>query len=700
MNGNRQTHFLDIDTMANITTFDEMQDKAVSQTMGDMRREKLLSWVMGKVELFELERDRLNDPELKERYYHIWRGKYHEGMKHRASETSHLVHPATSAAIDSYMAELESATIDNDYFCAIKDDDDNHDVEVIEKQLKTDFTRPEAKIRDSMSALGLMGAIFGEACGEMHVEVIPQLKIKDVAGEAKVVRGKDRKIVKIDPFLPTQFIYDPGASSVEDSLGLGYKRYIPFHVVTEKQSQGIWRKEVDVQVTGVTNKNLLDSELGPSTNSEVVEITKWNGKVPKALLDKSDDKMSTMVDTASPELQRVLEVDENDLVEGMVVIMNGAEILMDKKNPTLLKDRLFLYHRMERVPTTLHGRGVAEKAHSPQSALDGNMRAQMDATAKVVHPVFGVNRNLAGTRGFKFKQKPGQVNIFNGDPRAAVARLDLGDVSPTLFQNTEKLEQLVATATNTFDTSALNQTGSIASQGGATMAVTSFVKRAKMSIRNFNEDVIIPFVNVAARLYMQLEPEIYKPTDVTFTAIGTMGALAREIEQAHALNLMKTVPQDTPGWWVLFRSVMVNSNFADKESMIEFADAMLEQSIQPPQPDPLVDAQIAEIQNRIANQSQDTRTNSVRALAETARVSLDMANSDVESAKTFSEIILNVAKAEAEEAGSQMPLYKGLAQQLVGDENQRIENSGTFPREEIQIARATSIGGANQILGE
>lgn len=685
--------------MAEIKKIEGLEDDEVALTMGDMRRGKLLSWVMGKVQDFEKARDNDGTEEMQSRYYHIWRGKYHEGLKNRKSEISKLIHPATSAAIDMYIGELESATIDNDYFTSIQDNDEQEDVGAIEKQLKTDLKDPKAGVYDCMSMLGLMGAIFGEAVAEVYPYRKPQLKIvRGPDGRPLVSRGKDKLLVRLDPVLPTQFIFDTGASTLEDSLGLGYRKYVPMHTVIEKQSQGTWRSDVKVVPSQVSNDMLLDADLGPQADAEVVEIIKWNGKVPRALLEKNEDEEPVLVDENNPEIQRQIQVDEEDLVEGMVVIMNEGEVLMDTLNPTLLGDRMFIYHRMERIPGTLRGRGLAEKAHSPQSALDANLRAQMEATAKVVHPVFGINRRLAGTRGFKFKQAPGQVNVFNGDPREAVARLDLGDVSPSLFANTDKLEQLVAQATATFDQSAVNQSGAVAQTGGANLAVSSFLKKAKKGIRNFNEDVVIPFVNMAARMFIQLDPDNYQPTDVTFTAIGTMGAMAREIEQAHALNLMKTVPADSPGWWMLFRAVMVNSNFKDKEAMVQFADAMLEQSVQP-KDNPLQEAQIREIENKIENQTQDTRTNRVRALAETARVALEMADSDVESAKTMSEVILNLAKAEGEEEGDQSSLYREAMAQLVTEAKSKVNESGVFPNEEIQIARATALEGATSDSG-
>lgn len=680
--------------MAEVKKIEGLEDDELALTMGDMRREKLLSWVMGKVQDFEKARDSDGTEEMMSRFYHIWRGKYHEGLKNRKSEVSKLIHPATSAAIDGYIGELESATIDNDYFTAIQDNDTDEDIAVIEKQLRVDLKDPKAGIYDSLSMIGLMSAIFGEAAAEVYTYRKPQLKIvQGPDGEPRVSRGNDKLLLRLDPTLPTQFIYDVGAASIEDSLGLGSRKYVPMHTVIEKQSQGVWRSDVKVVPSQVSNEMLLDSDLGPQADAEVVEIIKWNGKVPRALIEKESDDEPVIVDADNPEIQRQVEVDEEDLIEAMVVIMNEGEILMDRPNPTLLQDRMFIYHRMERVPGTLRGRGLAEKAHSAQSALDANLRAQMEATAKVVHPVFGVNKLMAGSRGFRFKQRPGQVNEFNGDPRAAVARLDLGDVSPSLFTNTDKLEQLVAQATSTFDQSANNQTASISQNGGANLAVSSFLKKAKKGIRNFNEDVIIPFVNMAARIFMQLDPEHYKPTDVTFTAIGTMGALAREIEQAHALNLMKTVPVESPAWWMLFRAVMVNSNFKDKEAMVGFADVMLEQSVQPKE-DPLQEAQIREIENKIENQSQDTRTNRVRALAETARVALEMANSDVEAAKMMSDAILNLAKAEGEEEGNQSSLYREAMAQLVTEAGAKINESGVFPNEEIQIARATALEGA------
>lgn len=683
--------------MAEIKALEGLDEGVTASTVGDLRRKALLDWIMQNVQTFEEERDRGDFEESMSRYYHIWRGKYDPSLKTRKSEWSKLIHPATSAAIDNHVAEVESATIDNDYFMVLQDDDDQSDLTTIEKKLRTDLKNPKAGVQDALSALILIGGIYGEAGAEAYLDSVPQMAIRQgPGGEAVVERGQDKKVMRLNVLLPNQLIYDTGAPTFEDSLGVGSRTYVPLHAVQAKQADGIWREDVEVKAGTVKNETLIDPMIGPSTEGEFVELIKWDGKVPAGYLpDAESDEALVVEDPSQPELQKELDVDETDLVEARVVIANETDIMFESTNKTLLQERMFMYYRPERVPGSLRGRGVAEKAHSPQSSLDGMMRANMEASAKTVHPIFGINGLMKG-RGFKFSQRPGAVMEVQGDPSQVIKRIDLGGVSPELFANTTKLEELVAVATNTFDSSAMNNVGSVAAQGGASMAITSFVKRTKRAVRNFNEDILMPFVTLAAHMLMQFDPENYKPTDVTFTAAGSMGALAREVEQANAMNIMKTVPVQSPGWWVLFRAVMMNSNFQDRDDMVLFAEQQLQAAANPQQSE-LEKMQIAEIQNKIQNQSQDTRTNLVRALAETARVSLEMVKSDDESAKLKSEAILNLAKAEAEEVGKNMNQYKTVMDLLTVDAKAQQSASGVFPNEEIQVARAASLGGADQL---
>lgn len=686
--------------MADVKVIDITEDEiSTEDTLMSVRRKALARWILDTVDELEEQGDRDNTADFHQRLFNIWLGKYSEKLRTRKTERSKLIHPATSAAIDSFHSEITSATIDQKFFAALHDDDENEDIAAMERQLRMDIDDERAGIRDAMSTIALMGAILGEACAEVYVMNKEQMGIvQNAIGEAEVVINGTKMLVGLEPFLPYQFIRDTGANTLDDSIGLARRTYLPVHAVREIQARGApFVDGFDVTSTEVKDEKRLDITVGPKSGANVAEVLKWHGKVPRGLLPNENDDEVIEEDEAGNKTVKV-EYDEKDLVEAMVWIVNGQDILLERENPELMKHRMFLYYRMDRVPGSLRGRGVAEKAFNVQMGLDGNLRAQMDATALTVHPIFGINLNLVG-RGFKPRKMPGSVNAFTGDPDQGMKRLDMGTINPEVFQNTSHLESLVALATSAMDNSPVNQAASVAQAGGPNIAVTSFLKKAKSAVQNFNTDVVNPFVNLAARLFMKLEPKVYKPTDVIFKAVGTMGAMAREIEYARVSNVMKTVPAQSPGWWALFIEAMDNSNTERREQLVEFGKAMLEQAINP-EPSPMEQAQIADLESQRANRDQDSQTQRIRSIIEGARASLEMAQVDAKMAETFSKTILNLATAEEKEAGTQLPEYTAFAQQLVAEANQKFYSDGTAPVDEISIAREIALRGASSNPGQ
>jgi propanediol dehydratase small subunit len=89
--------------------------------------------------------------------------------------------------------------------------------------------------------------------------------------------------------------------------------------------------------------------------------------------------------------------------------------------------------------------------------------------------------------------------------------------------------------------------------------------------------------------------------------------------------------------------------------------------MQPPQPDPLIELKRMEIMGRIKAEQARIQVEWIRAQAEIARVAQQARTASSEEAKNESVAILNLAKAEAAELGSQLNTYKAQLEALEAD---------------------------------
>ena len=187
------------------------------------------------------------------------------------------------------------------------------------------------------------------------------------------------------------------------------------------------------------------------------------------------------------------------------------------------------------------------------------------------------------------------------------------------------------------------------------------------------------------RLYMQLEPERYPAVDVTYKVTSVLGTMARELEQQQYATMLNTVEQGSPAFWMLLRSIYQTSSLSNREAVLPLIEQKLNESMQPPPPDPLIQLKRLEVQGRIRAEAARIQVEFIRAQAEIARASNDARTAASEEARNESVAILNLAKAEAQELGSQLNRYKAEVDALEADAASQVGLT------ENVIKRATSI---------
>lgn len=553
----------------------EKQNQYYEPTENDL---ELSAWVVSHTDRWRDYRDQ-NYLDKWAEYERIFRGQWAAEDRTRESERSRIISPATQQAIETRHAEIMEAIFGQGEWFDIEDDirDVNGnplDIEQIKAQLMEDFSRD--KIKKAVDQIELMAEIYGTGIGEIIVKMEKEYApaTQAIPGEMGIaaigVEEKDRVSVKLVPVNPKNFLIDPNATSLDDSMGCAIEKFVSVHKIVEGMEKGIYRK-VDLGTDG-PDDDLEPTEEIISFQDDRVRLLTYYGLVPKEYLEEMEEEEEVDL---FPEDSLADEYDE--LVEAIVVIANGTKILKAEANPYMMKDRPVMAYQDDTVPGRFWGRGTAEKAYNMQKAIDGQLRAHMDSVALTTAPMIAMDATRL-PRGAKFEIKPGKAFLTNGDPNQIMMPFKFGATDQTNIQTAQNFERLLLQATGTVDSAGMpSNVPRDAGAGGMSMAMAGIIKKYKRTLTNFQEDFLIPFINKAAWRYMQFDPERYPAVDVKFIPTATLGILAREFEQQQFIALLQTLGPDTPVLPLILKGILQNSSLTNRQELI----ATLEQMSQP-----------------------------------------------------------------------------------------------------------------------
>lgn len=551
----------------------------------------LTSWIMGRVNKWEDFRN-MGYNRLWAEYWRMWRGRWSPNDRNRLSERSRLIAPALAQAIEMTVAEIEEAVFAREQWFDIADnikDENKLDAILARDQLTEDLEL--ANVKDSMSEAVLNASIFGTGILKIAVEVIKDMTpVRNPDTLRLEAVGNDKVQVSWEAIRPDEFIPDPSGTKISEMLGVAHKLTKPLHAVLEKIERGTYRKdalpwlapmhrdktghEVDFATEAQANQTL------GSHNAETVVVHEYHGKVPLQLLD------NILNDAARTPLDIILSqnadgagststMGDGPLVEAIVTIANGSVLLRAMKNPFTMKDRSIIAFQFEKVPGRFWGRGVAEKGYNPQKALDAEMRARIDALGYISSPMLGVDSGRI-PRGFKMEIKPGKVWLTQGKPSEVIVPLNIGNLQPNTFNQTQELLQMVQMGTGAFDTATSLKSQSQSGGSGATTSsvfLGAFVKRSKRAIQNIDRNALKPAIRKSMLRYMQYDPRRY-PTDASFTVKATLGIVAREVEQLNLTQLMAMLPSEFPQVGIAVAQGIIDlSNVTNKAQIVEAMEA-------------------------------------------------------------------------------------------------------------------------------
>ena len=515
----------------------------------------LSQWLSGRLENWRNHRDN-NYLKQWDEYYRLWRGMWTTEDQNRRSEKSKIITPALQQAVEASVAELEEATFGRGKWFDIQDDmlDQNkQDIEYIRNLLQEDLEG--AGCKDALCEVFLNGAVYGTGIAKIITEEKIERRPVEVPVEGTLTTARQIEDyvsvdVKVEAVSPKEFIIDPSANTINEALGVAHEVYKPRYVLSEGMDKGIYR-EVDISADTDVVQVGYDPEYIQKDASDQIKICEYWGKVPRKFLNSK-------VDTDD------FEYDEDELVEAVVTLANDSHILRAEENPFMMVDRPFVSYQHDIVPNKFWGRGVCEKGYNPQKALDAEMRARIDSLALTTTPMVAADATRL-PRGIKLEVRPGKTILTNGDPRQAIMPLTLGQTDQHTYNQVASLQNMIQMGTGSADMGVPDR----ATSSGMSMIQSASIKRQKRTLMNFQNTFLIPMINKAMWRKIQFDVDRYPVTDYKFVPYSTMGIMAKELEMQQMVQMLQSIPKDSPAFNVLLLAIFQNSSIHNRDQVVQ-----------------------------------------------------------------------------------------------------------------------------------
>jgi hypothetical protein len=580
----------------------------------ETKYQALAGWLNHRLESWRTHRD-TNYVQKWDEYYRLWRGIWLQEDRTRSSEKSRIIAPALQQAVESSVAELEEATFGRGKWFDIQDDmlDQNpQDAEYVRNLLQEDLEKTGCK--DAICEVFLNSAIYGTGIGKIVVEQSIERTPAEVPVEGTTTTTRQLVEypsidVRVEPISPKEFLMDPSANTINEALGVAHEVIKPRYHVVEGILSGIYR---DVPLDGSydTVSFGYDPEMKQADESDSVKITEYWGKVPKRFLKPSKDKDD-------------FEYSKKDeLVEAVVTICNDEHILRVEQNLFIMEDRPFISYQHDVVPNKFWGRGVSEKAYNAQKALDAEMRARIDSLALTTTPMMAADATRL-PRGVKFEVRPGKTVLTNGNPRDAIMPLDMGTTDPSTFDQVNSLQAMIQMGTGTSDA----VSGDRATASGMSMQQSAAIKRQKRTLMNFQNTFLVPLIQKAMWRKIQFDVDRYPVNDYKFIPYSTMGIMAKELEMSQMVQMLQSIPADSPAFDVILLALFQNSSIHNRDQIVQ----SLMQGNQPDEADQDLEnigneLQIQQLQANIQKTLAEAEEEKGKAMLHQAQAAMSMPN--------------------------------------------------------------------------
>ena len=634
---------------------------------------QLVSWIQGHLDDWRDNRD-TNYLESWKEYERLWRGEWAAQDKLRESERSRLVSPALQEAIENHASEIEEGVFGSgDSLFSIDDDmadKDDKDIQYLQQYMKECFKKNG--LRKNVGDIILLASIYGTGIGELSLkrtkELIPSTQpMNEVESIAIGTVSKDKFNVILNPISPQNFLIDPNATSIADAMGVAIEEFVSSHKVAENMESGVYKK-ADLGGNASNDLDLEESWIDEEYDHDKVKVVRYYGLVPEKLIDDPEDGVVDFIEGGTD-----LLAEYGDLVEAIVVIGNDNVILKAERSPYMMKDRPVVAYQDDTVPNRFWGRGVAEKGFNMQKAIDAQLRAHLDSLALTTAPMMGMDATRL-PRGAKFEIRPGKTLLTNGSPGEVLMPFKFGQTDSSNLTTAKEFQQMLLQATNTLNTAAdmKQPTG-----GELSVTLSTILKKNKRTLVNFQENFLIPFIEKAAHRFMQFDPEHFPVADYKFVPNGSLGNLAKEVEQIQFINLLKTLGPTSPVVPLLLQGIVANSSLANKSDI----KMVLQQSQQQAQEKTKQQQQVVMAQAQALIQLQQSEAQENTAQAQNYMVSAQMKPQEVQ-AKMMTALATNLP-SEAEEQAAEFKRRVQTAELMLKEQELQMKEKDMTDNKEI-----------------
>lgn len=539
-------------------------------------RGAIVGEIMGRIEPWRKLRDG-DFEELWDEYYAKWRGFWLPQHKSYKTERSKLISPLTSMSIDLTAAEIIEAVMGREYFVDLPDnlgDEDTTDVESARLILVNDL-KDEGFVGEFAKAV-LNGCLYGN--GIMKVQVHTKIVKRPERAADGSLRVAEQEIVKIKPVAiePGNFVADPACADIDDMHGCAHEFLMPLSKLEMRQRDGVYYNDVRVGAyrAKILNPNRGDTEEGNRKDKgQAAFITEYYGLIPRKLLMQAQAEAN-----GAPMAPELVDALPNDLVEVIATIANETHLLRVIETPLITGERLVVAYQHELVPGRFYGRGVAEKGANIQRAMDAEMRGRIDALAWANSPMFAFDLTRMPP-GSNMNAWPGKAWGTRGNPGEVIQEFKITGPDQNSYAHMQELERMGQQATGALDTQGLRSGVRDETATGSALAASSFIKRSKRTMFNI-EDMMNRLMRRVMHLKMQYDSQRY-PQDYDFRVRGTLGMMAREIEQNFMVNLLSVIGPDSGASMPIIRAIFEHSGSPVKTEVLQALKALEQQEPSP-----------------------------------------------------------------------------------------------------------------------
>jgi len=561
--------------------------------------------------------------DLWDEYYAKWRGFWMPEHRSFKTERSRLIAPLTSMSVDLTSAEIIEAVLGREYFIDLPDnvgDEDQTDMEAARKLLVQDL-KNEGFV-DEFALTALNGCLYGT--GITKIQILTKLEKslrRDQEGELQV---DEKEVVSIKPIAiePGAFVADPGARSIDDMKGCAHEFELPLTTVRRRQAEGVYYDDI---VIGPFRARQIAPNRGDTNQGnrkdlgDVSYITEYYGLVStRNFMQATAEGNGTVLSD-----EMVEAIGEHEMTEVIATIANETHLLRVIENPLKTGERLMISYQHEAVPNRFYGRGVCEKAANPQRAMDAEMRARIDNLAWST-PMFAGDLTRMPPNS-NLNAWPGKFWGTRGNPAEVLQEFKISGPDQNSYAHMQDLERMGQQATGAQDSAGLRGGVRDETATGSALAASSFIKRSKRTMYNI-EGYMNKLVKRVLRLKMQFEPQKY-PQDYDFQVRGTVGIMARELEQQFMVNLMSVIGPDSPASMPIIRAIFEHSGSPVRAEVLQALKALEEKE---PSPEEQA-AQKAQLAMPVAQHG--------KLVAETRKLISEENLKDAQADKTEEEVI-------------------------------------------------------------